>query len=700
MIARLAPLVFAALVLVVPVIPGHPVRAARLIYVNYAATGAKDGTSWTNAYTDLQAALGTASSGDEVWVAAGTYRPTSGTSRSVSFQMETGLAIYGGFAGTEAALTDRDPKANLTVLSGDIGTEGNQADNSYHVVAANNADGTAVLDGFTVRDGNASEYLANDGGGMYVSGGSPSVTNVIFSGNLAADRGGGLAVGVGASVTVTDTAFTDNHSGQGGGMDATDGSMWSPASSTLTNVTFTGNTASRFGGGLAAGGRLRLTNATITENRAVSGGGLAVGEADFVPDSDNAVLTNITVVGNTGGGLEVFTGDPLIANSIFWGNTGAQIYAPAWNSLRFVVAVVLIGTNVVEGGCPLGILCDALVTADPRLGALADNGGATQTIALAVDSPAIDVGTDDFCPATDQRGVGRPKDGPDADTKATCDLGAYEYFVPVVGFAAAGSTRSEVVTSRPVRVQLSSPHVQPVTVRYRAMGGTAHGGGRDYTLSAGTLTFAPGDTSESIPVIVTDDMEVERDETVAIALSDARGAVLGAGTHTLTIVENEPPLKCGGKTATMVGTEGNDRLTGTVGVDVIVGRGGNDVIEGRGGADVLCGTQGSDAIYGGGGDDVLLGGDGNDNLSGGPGRDVLIGVVGDDVVSGGPGDDLLHGGGGRDQLRGEEGVDTLRGESSDDRLAGGPGPGDACIGGPGTDALLAGHGCETVAGVP
>src|SRR5262245_44082982 len=103
-------------------------------YVDDSAPGARSGLSWADAFTDLQVALTTAQAGDEVWVAAGTYKPTSGTDRTTSFVLVEGVALYGGFAGTETARDERDWAHQLTQLSGDIGVPGDSSDNSYHVV--------------------------------------------------------------------------------------------------------------------------------------------------------------------------------------------------------------------------------------------------------------------------------------------------------------------------------------------------------------------------------------------------------------------------------------------------------------------------------------------------------------------------------------------------------------------------------------
>jgi len=180
---------------------------AAVRYVKSDATGTNTGTSWTDAYTSLQSALTAAVSGDQIWVAKGTYKPSvqvGGTGpRYASFQMKNGVFIRGGFAGTETLVSQRTDFGvgglNETILSGDIGTIGDNWDNCYHVVN-NPPDGatpltsSATLEGFTIRDGNADAYGGFEalGGGMFNYSNSPTIIDCNFISNSSSNHGGGL----------------------------------------------------------------------------------------------------------------------------------------------------------------------------------------------------------------------------------------------------------------------------------------------------------------------------------------------------------------------------------------------------------------------------------------------------------------------------------------------------------------------------
>ena len=113
-----------------------------ILYVKFDATGANDGSSWTNALTKLQDAVFQACPGiTQIWVAKGTYYTDEGggkvnNDRNASFIMKNNLAIYGGFNGTETQLNERNWTTNPTILSGDIDQNdganfANNSGNSY-----------------------------------------------------------------------------------------------------------------------------------------------------------------------------------------------------------------------------------------------------------------------------------------------------------------------------------------------------------------------------------------------------------------------------------------------------------------------------------------------------------------------------------------------------------------------------------------
>ncbi|MFZ5878503.1 MAG: hypothetical protein ACOY0R_03965, partial [Chloroflexota bacterium] len=221
--------------------------------------GGGDCSTWAQA-CDLQTALGLASSGQTIWVAAGLYKPTASTSdRSATFQLRTSVPVYGGFNGTETSFDQRDPLTNVTILSGDIDNNDSQtpiitdpftvtgnATNSYHVVTGANT----ILDGFTITAGSAMPTSAcpgGCGGGIYIPSGAHLILqNSTVSGNIAR-YGGGI---YSASNPELINVFVGNNVAFAGGGMYNDGTAVTSDDAALTNVTFSGNWAEQDGGGM------------------------------------------------------------------------------------------------------------------------------------------------------------------------------------------------------------------------------------------------------------------------------------------------------------------------------------------------------------------------------------------------------------------------------------------------------------------
>jgi hypothetical protein len=181
-----------------------------ILYVRPDAPPGGDGFSWASAYNDLQAAIVAAPSDSEVWVAAGVYRPASGSDRTATFALRGGVGLYGGFVGSEAFRDQRDPAANQTTLSGEIGSPTDPLDNSYHVVSAIGVNSSAAMDGFTIQGGAATGPSAHQfqGGGVLIMNASPSIATCLFSGNIAGGSGLVSSSGVsgGAAMAVLDSS--------------------------------------------------------------------------------------------------------------------------------------------------------------------------------------------------------------------------------------------------------------------------------------------------------------------------------------------------------------------------------------------------------------------------------------------------------------------------------------------------------------
>lgn len=318
-----------------------------ILYVKEGGTG--DCSSWENA-CDLQAALADAVSGDEIWVAAGTYYPTDNTDRTISFSLKNGVAVYGGFAGTEITQDQRDWVDNTTILSGDIGVPIDPIDNSYHVVLSVGLDVTTILDGFTITNGIATGLdIGTNGGGMYnASNSSPTLTNIIFLENLAAERGGGMYNGSNCNPRLTNVTFSANSTLIESGTEG--GGMYNFQSNpTLADVTFVDNSSDRGGGIYNLQSNPTLTNSTFTANIADRGGGM-------YNDSSITMLVNVTFSENQadfGGGMYNTQSSPKMFNVTFSSNaansSGGGIYNEV-NSKPTLYNVNFSGNSAYWGG--------------------------------------------------------------------------------------------------------------------------------------------------------------------------------------------------------------------------------------------------------------------------------------------------------------------------------------------------------------
>lgn len=408
---------------------GDPFQAdvQRICMVRAAATGANDGTSWTDAYTDLQSAVRNAGC-VEVWAAKGVYKP--GVAASDSFRPRAGVKLYGGFAGAEASVGERTPgviAANPTVLSGDI--DGNDVtdangivldaaqiagSNSTNVILMNNGGAagyatSTVIDGFIITAGDAGS--GSNGGGLRCDASllqahcDFTLGNLVFSGNRA---GGGGALSLSSSsgtanAVISKVLFRGNRAIGGG---ASGGAVFLSAAAAagtvkpaFVNVIFSGNSSQNWGGAIDLNVNLgtvmpTFDNATFTANISNARRGGAIASQAF----------------GTGGVARA-----TFYNSILWGNAanaGDPEIALDANG------AVSLNDSVLQGGCPGGNAdCANLIVGDPLLGALGDHGGAIASVLPGDGGSAIDAAT---CAVMDDiRGVARPQG-------AGCDAGAVE----------------------------------------------------------------------------------------------------------------------------------------------------------------------------------------------------------------------------------------------------------------------------------
>ena len=316
--------------------------------------------------------------------------------------------------------------ANLTVTN--VHFDGNHS-NSQGGAICNN--GTTTISGARFTSN-----TSNSHGGAIGSYGSLILSNSSFSANISDANGG--AIDMGGQATVSTSNFDSNIAGyRGGGINTYGGTL------IVSTSTFRGNSASIWGGGIASdASNTTINSSTLSGNTTPGvGGGIEISGVGSV-SLTNSTLHGNSASGNGGGIAWDWASDPLPAtltllNTTIAFNSGAaggSIYAGGT-----ATSLVHLTNTIINNGSPnncnaaLGTLghnlentntcgfnaSGDLINTAPKLAALQNYGGLTQTRALQAGSPAINAGTNSGCPATDQRGKPRP-------VGASCDIGAFE----------------------------------------------------------------------------------------------------------------------------------------------------------------------------------------------------------------------------------------------------------------------------------
>ncbi len=422
--------------------------APQIVYVDADALGADNGTSWANAYDHIQDALANLNptGPTEIWVADGTYYPDDGTGqvnddRTATFQLTSLTQLYGGFNGTEMDRNDRDPEANLTILSGDIEQNDDLdckgqipcGNNSYHVVTAPDANPSTVLDGFFVTGGYADGIGSlRHGAGLYAPRGSLTVNNCDFFQNSAEDNnqpeeslGGGVFLFHAPSAAISRCRFASNSAARGAG-------LYSEFSGvTVTNSEFSDNFGD-FGVGayitdpFPIDGLLFsnvVTNCTFADNRAIDGGTVGAGLwTNGYTTVQNSIFYHNSYLRLSEGILAPFTPEE------------AQIYVGFFfTEFTLLEKEIEIRNCIIQELGKLDVAEWNNSAEDPLFFDIdqgSGNGGTFDDLRFPAGSPAIDAGVDANVPAdatSDLFGNPRLVDDTGVASANTVDLGSYEF---------------------------------------------------------------------------------------------------------------------------------------------------------------------------------------------------------------------------------------------------------------------------------
>jgi hypothetical protein len=311
---------------------------------------------------------------------------------------------------------------NLTILGSSAQTTIIDGGGVNRVVTISNSAAGVTLSHLTIRHG-----FAQNGGGIY-NNGTLTINNCVVSGNSASDVGfGGHGGGIysAGNLTINHSTISGNSASSGEHEAGNGGGINNAGSLTINNSTVSGNSVLRrynvaaYGGGIGANGSLKtINNSTVSGNGANIGGGIAA-------NGGLTTINNSTISENSlgqGSGIS-FTAVATVTlqNSIVANNIGGNCYGYGTMTSH--------GYNLSgDNSCNFHGSGDRN-NINPLLGALQNNGGPTQTMALLPGSPAIDAGNPSGCTdghghllTTDQRGMPRP----DKEDTGGCDMGAYE----------------------------------------------------------------------------------------------------------------------------------------------------------------------------------------------------------------------------------------------------------------------------------
>ncbi|GAB3510501.1 hypothetical protein GCM10027341_48930 [Spirosoma knui] len=496
------------------------VQTLPIRYVKQDGTG--DGSSWQQASGDLQTMID-AEGVQEVWVAQGLYKPTTGTDRSVSFVMKAGVKIIGGFVGTEGQLGDRPTITPITgqpsnsILSGDLnGDDGpnfaNTSDNSYHVIRndGNRLDNTAVLDGFVISGGNANGNgnIDTRGGAIYNLGSSPSLINCSLQNNSAAINGGAI-YNVNGNLGLINCSFQNNTASNGG---AIYNNISSPS---LVNCSLQNNSATSNGGAVYNNiSSPSLVNCSLQNNSAILGGGAIYNLGNSSPSLTNSVVWN-------NGAVSTFLSSTFGNNENLTLTISYSLLEPSVN-------------NYTDGGNNL------ITTVSPFVSG--------NSVALNACSPAINTGNSE---AYNQAGGGNTDlaGNPRQYNGGVIDRGAYEY------------------QGNPTTLTVSNPAISTATVGQGfSQSFTAQGGSGNYSFSVVSANL-PSSLSLSVSGVLSGTPTQAGRYSVLVSAQDASGCVgVASSAYTLTITDATPVLTgfaaspnvvCVGSPVTFTATVGN-----------------------------------------------------------------------------------------------------------------------------------------------